>query len=73
MFILRQKIDYLVEFGPEKPYWSKEHNLLNSTPKTFEENEKLPYSDPRDLMELNLLWFIFCQKPLSRKLEILLN
>lgn len=54
------KIDYLVEFGFEKFYWSKEYNLLNLIFKIFEENEKLFYLDFRDFMELNLFWFIFC-------------
>lgn len=57
--ILRQKVEYLDEFHLEKPYWSKEHNLLNSTPNILEANRNCPYSQRP--LKLNYFPFILCK------------
>ena len=64
--MFKTKIECLKEFGLEKPYWSKEHNLLNSAPNTFEENEKFPLLRYQRPLELNFLPFILLKKSLSR-------
>lgn len=69
----KAKVEYLNEFHLEKPYWSKEHNLLSSTPNILEANEKLPLFRYQRPLELNLLPFILCKNLLTRKLEILFN
>ena len=69
----KAKVESLNEFHLEKPYWSKEHNLLNSTPNILEANEKLPLFRYQRSLELNLLPFILCKNLLTRKLEILFN
>ena len=66
----KAKVEYLNEFHLEKPYWSKEHNLLNSTPNILEANEKLPLFRYQRPLELNLLPLILCKNLLTRKLDI---
>lgn len=54
----KAKVEYLDEFHLEKPYWSKEHNLLNSTPNILEANEKLPLFTETFEIKLTSIYFM---------------